>query len=71
MATVAHECERSQRPEIGGFLVLSWIVLGTAMIAGVVALGGWRLVFQIWLASALVLGVLLLRDFIVERRHNR
>jgi hypothetical protein len=68
MIAAAPERETASRPvEIGAGLMLSWLVLGLTLVAGAVAIGGWRRTVAIWLVSALTLGAVLLRDAIAEQ----
>ena len=52
---------------LGASLAISWLLSGSVLVATVVLTGGWRLVAAIWLASALLFGLLLLQDLLAER----
>ena len=52
----------TSRPGLDAGLVITWLVIGAALVATAVVAFGWRRVIAIWLASGLMLAVIIVAD---------
>ena len=58
------------RAKLDASLVTLWLVIGTALVVTAVLAIGWRRAVLIWLASAVLLGIVLLIDVFPRRSRS-
>jgi len=72
MAAIAREHQAIPgHAELDTSLIVWWLVSGSFLITSVAVIGGWRWVLQVWGTSAALLGLLVVSDVVVGRRHQR